>query len=63
MLGFPILYCKGMRPMMFQLSGFCYNGLGLRVFGFRGFGVRVKGFRLSAVVLGLRFLSVGWAIT
>ena len=22
MLGFPILYCKGMRPMMFQLSGF-----------------------------------------
>ena len=24
MLGFPILYCKGMRPMMFQLSGFCY---------------------------------------
>ena len=48
---------------MFQLSGFCYNGLGLRVFGFRGFGVRVKGFRLSAVVLGLRFLSVGWAIT
>ena len=23
MLGFPILYCKGMRPMMFQLSGFC----------------------------------------
>ena len=25
MLGFPILYCKGMRPMMFQLSGFCYK--------------------------------------
>ena len=25
MLGFPILYCKGMRPMMFQLSGFCYG--------------------------------------
>ena len=22
MLGFPIHYCKGMRPMMFQLSGF-----------------------------------------
>ena len=22
MLGFRILYCKGMRPMMFQLSGF-----------------------------------------
>ena len=27
MLGFPILYCKGMRPMMFQLSGFCYKAL------------------------------------
>ena len=25
MLGFPILYCTGMRPMMFQLSGFCYT--------------------------------------
>ena len=25
MLGFPILYCKGMRSMMFQLSGFCYT--------------------------------------
>ena len=25
MLGFPILYCKGMRPMRFQLSGFCYK--------------------------------------
>ena len=24
MLGFPLLYCKGMRPMMFQLSGFWY---------------------------------------
>ena len=24
MLGFPILYFKGMRPMMFQLSGFYY---------------------------------------
>ena len=26
MLGFPLLYLKGMRLMMFQLSGFyCYN--------------------------------------
>ena len=25
MLRFPILYGKGMRPMMFQLSGFCYS--------------------------------------
>ena len=27
MLGFPILYFKGMRPMMFQLSGFCHKDL------------------------------------
>ena len=33
MLGFPILYCMGMRPMMFQLSGFCYKGLRLRTAG------------------------------
>ena len=26
MLGFPILYFKGMRLMMFQLSGFYYKG-------------------------------------
>ena len=32
MLGFPILDCKGMRPMMFQLSGFCYR-LGFKVPG------------------------------
>ena len=32
MLGFPILYCKGMRPMMFQLSGFCYIHLRARAF-------------------------------
>ena len=25
MLGFPILYFKGTRLMMFQLSGFCCN--------------------------------------
>ena len=30
MLGFPILYFKGMRPMMFQLSGFyCIEFRGL----------------------------------
>ena len=38
MLGFPILYFKGMRLMMFQLSGF-YS----RVFTFE---VRVLGFRV-----------------
>ena len=27
MLGFPLLYFKGMRLMMFQLSGFYYRGL------------------------------------
>ena len=30
MLGFLILYCKGMRPMMFQLSGFYCMGLRLQ---------------------------------
>ena len=25
MLGSPILYLKGMRILMFQLSGFCFN--------------------------------------
>ena len=30
MLGFPILYCKVMRPMMFQLSGFCYKSSAVR---------------------------------
>ena len=29
MLGFPIHYCKGMRPMMFQLSGFWYTLTGV----------------------------------
>ena len=33
MLGFPLLYFKGMRLLMFQLSGFYYNGsLGFPVF-------------------------------
>ena len=39
MLGFPILSCKGMRPMMFQLSGFCYKGAK------RGLGWNARGFR------------------
>ena len=43
MLGFPILYCKGMRPVMFQLSGFCYMGLGFRVIVLRVIGFRVRG--------------------
>ena len=30
MLGSPILYLKGMRVLMFQLSGFYYRGLGFR---------------------------------
>ena len=53
MLGFLILYCKGMRPMMFQLSGFyckvhpCKNpkfgGIGVRELWVStlGFGVRL----------------------
>ena len=43
MLGFPILYVKGMRLMMFQLSGFYFRsglrGLRLRLWGLRGLGV------------------------
>ena len=35
-LGSPILYLKGMRILMFQLSGFYYKGLGVRQLGFRG---------------------------
>ena len=31
MLGSLILYIKGMRILMFQLSGFYYRGLGFRV--------------------------------
>ena len=31
MLGSLILYIKGMRILMFQLSGFYYRGLGIRV--------------------------------
>ena len=36
MLGFPILYFKDMRPMMFQLSGFYYKVLWLRIEGIQG---------------------------
>ena len=33
MLGSPILYLKGMRIMMFQLSGFYFRGFGVAKFG------------------------------
>ena len=42
MLGSLILYLKGMRIMMFQLSGFWYIGLG-RGLLFRGLGLRALG--------------------
>ena len=35
MLGFPILYFKGMRLMMFQLSGFYCKGFLVEDLGFR----------------------------
>ena len=43
MLGFPILYFKSMRLMMFQLSGFYCNGFGLKASAFKDLykGVRV----------------------
>ena len=39
-LGSPILYFKGRRRMMFQLSGSCYNGICKRSIGDLGFGLR-----------------------
>ena len=50
MLGSPILYLKGMRAIMFQLSGFYYKryphtvddiNWGLQDFGVQGLGLRV----------------------
>ena len=49
MLGSLVLYLKGMRRMMFQVSGFYYKVY--RVSRFLGF--RVLGFRFR--VQGLRF--------
>ena len=48
MLGSPILYLKGMRRLMFQLSGFYCKGrcwASTRVLS--GFGLRVLGFRVE----------------
>ena len=42
MLGSLIIYLKGMRRMMFQLSGFHYKGIG----AFRGVGVQGLGLSL-----------------
>ena len=44
MLGSLIIYLKGMRRMMFQLSGFYYRGLGVQGLGF--------GLGISALALG-----------
>ena len=38
MLGSLILYLKGTRIVMFQLSGFYYNRVGMK-----GFGIRIRG--------------------
>ena len=40
--GLPLLHLKGMRVMMFQLSGFYFRGLGISL-GFKGSGA--SGFR------------------
>ena len=40
MLGFPLLYFKGMRLMMFQLSSFYCSALSL---GQRSFGFELQG--------------------
>ena len=48
MLGPLKLYLKGMRIMMFQLFGFCYNFKGaLRFRASRVHGFRVPGFQLG----------------
>ena len=39
MLGFPILYLKGMRIMMFQLSGFYFKDLGFGVQDLQALGL------------------------
>ena len=41
MLGFPLLYFKGMRKglLMFQLSGFYYRGVRVQGFGVKGLGL------------------------
>ena len=49
MLGFPILYCKGMRPMMFQLSGFCYKLWGFKAYTAWGLGFCRSVFRFGQV--------------
>ena len=63
MLGSPILYLKGMRLMMFQLSGFyCRGMMSLGSFGFRALGSRRSRVRISGLgVWGsrkLRFRSL-----
>ena len=74
MLGFPILYCKGMRPVMFQLSGFCYITPSLQARPALGdtstkcthFGVlwslRVEEFRLKGSKEGFQVFMLGVGI-
>ena len=55
MLGSPILYFKGMRISMFQLSGFYYKHKGEEFFGVWGLGrgggrVRLQGFGFLGLV-------------
>ena len=60
MLGSPILYLKGMRILMFQLSGFYYTGCtqgdqGLRLCsGLASFSTGVATFRKSSCCEGLK---------
>ena len=52
MLGFPLLYIKGMRLMMFQLSGFYYKGTLKQVWSRRPPTRRVReSFATSAATL------------
>ena len=66
MLGSPILYLKGMRIMMFQLSGYYYRvlALSLRIYGCRAGAARgVRKFKILGIwgneLEGRRLLIAG----
>ena len=58
MLGSPILYFKGMRILMFQLSGFYYKHKGEEFLGFGVWGLGRGGGRVR--LQGFGFLGLVW---
>ena len=57
MLGSPILYLKGMRILMFQLSGFYYRACGLRFVGYGAGVCRVQGLELRQFSIVPKYLK------